>query len=184
MYATNLSPFTKNDRTFGNFVVGTVNRLAFEHAKSFANSLAEQPKNFVLVGPSGNGKTHLSCAIASELLSADPLLRVMHVSCIWLEDECEIPPADLVLLEIGQCRPNTAQIIEQLNQRGTSVVVNSNDEQARSLGQPVADLPEPDEELVRLYSRRRNYANEVEVKSIRQLEVEILRQQLRRELTN
>ncbi len=184
MYAINFSSFRMNDRTFGNFVVAEVNRRAFLAARSFADSVAAYPKNFVLLGPSGNGKTHLSCAIANELLSTKPSLRVTHVSCLWIEDECEIPSADLVLLEIGRCRSNTAQIVERLNQHGTSVVVSSNDEQVRSLGQSVNELPEPDEELVELFGRRRSYCNSIQVKSIRQLEVEILRQQLRRELTN
>lgn len=174
------------DRKFDNFVVGDVNRRAFLEARTFVDSFGEQQKNFVLLGPPGNGKTHLSCAIANELLNANPSLRVVHVSCRWVEASHDFTPADLVMLEVGHCCSNTADTIKQLNQRGTSVVVSSSDERARNLGHPLVDVPAPSDELIELYGRTRNSggSSSVAIKSIRQLEVEILRQQSERELTN
>lgn len=62
--------------TFGTFVVGASNQVAYVAAKEVAEKYERYRNPLVIYGNSGLGKTHLLNAIANEALRQDPLTKV------------------------------------------------------------------------------------------------------------
>jgi chromosomal replication initiator protein len=65
--------------TFGNFIVGNSNQLAYAASQAVANMNVSYNPLFIY-GGSGLGKTHLLHAIGNTLLSQDPTLEVVYLS--------------------------------------------------------------------------------------------------------
>ena len=78
-----ISPELKSQigkHSFENFVVGEENRYAY----SAAHAAAQKPGDInplYIYGGSGMGKTHLLLAVAHEVLSRNPKMRVRYTSC-------------------------------------------------------------------------------------------------------
>ncbi len=66
--------------TFGNFIVGKPNELAFAAARRVAESKDVPFNPLFLYGGVGLGKTHLMHAIAHEIKKRNPLRRVIYMS--------------------------------------------------------------------------------------------------------
>jgi chromosomal replication initiator protein len=60
-------PPAPHEQTFGTFVAGTGNRLALSAARAFARGGPGDPRFLLLHAPSGLGRSHLLCAIHSEI---------------------------------------------------------------------------------------------------------------------
>lgn len=69
-----------NRFTFGNFVLGPSNDLAFAVAKRVAQSIDCQYNPILIHGPHGMGKTHLLHAVREAALEANPGRRVRLIS--------------------------------------------------------------------------------------------------------
>ena len=76
-----LNPRLNPDYTFGSFVEGNSNKLAFNVALSIADNPGQATFNpFFLYGPSGVGKTHLVNALGVKIHQMSPEKRVLFVS--------------------------------------------------------------------------------------------------------
>ena len=67
--------------TFDSFVVGESNRFAYAAAKAVSEDPGYSYNPLFIYGSSGLGKTHLVQAIANEIKSSKPNLKVMYASC-------------------------------------------------------------------------------------------------------
>ncbi len=67
------------DYTFENFIVGSSNKLAHAGARVVAENPGTKYNPLFFYGNSGIGKTHLMYAIANEVLSKNPSMRVICV---------------------------------------------------------------------------------------------------------
>ena len=66
--------------TFGEFVVGRSNELAYAAANAVSAAPGKTYNPLFIHGPTGIGKTHLMQAIAHEILSKNPTCRAMYIS--------------------------------------------------------------------------------------------------------
>ncbi len=66
--------------TFDSYVVGTSNRLVYAAAKSVASAPGENFNPLYIYGGTGLGKTHLLQAIANEIASQKPSLKVLYTT--------------------------------------------------------------------------------------------------------
>lgn len=82
--ASSLSPvlrFEPNPAfTFGNFIVGDSNRLAYAGSNAVADEPGGKYNPLFIWGPSGLGKTHLLHAIAARMKAVDPQVNIVFVS--------------------------------------------------------------------------------------------------------
>ncbi len=67
--------------TFDSFVVGESNRFAYAAAKAVSEDPGYSYNPLFIYGSSGLGKTHLVQAIANEIKSNKPNLKVMYATC-------------------------------------------------------------------------------------------------------
>ncbi len=76
-----IARFKPNERySFGSFVCGQSNRLAYAGAKAVASQPGGKYNPLFIYGDSGLGKTHLLHAIAREILDEDPTFPVAYVT--------------------------------------------------------------------------------------------------------
>lgn len=76
-----IARFKPNERySFGSFVCGQSNRLAYAGAKAVASQPGGKYNPLFIYGDSGLGKTHLLHAIAREILDEDPTYPVAYVT--------------------------------------------------------------------------------------------------------
>ncbi len=68
------------NHTFGNFIVGASNNLAFLAAKQVADNLGSSYNPLVFWGPTGVGKTHLLQAVGNEVLAKTVDSRVLYAT--------------------------------------------------------------------------------------------------------
>lgn len=66
---------------FENFIVGNSNRMAFAAASNVAENPGYSYNPLFLYGGSGLGKTHLMHAIGNRILSKNPNMKVLYLSC-------------------------------------------------------------------------------------------------------
>lgn len=66
--------------TFDSYVVGSSNRFVFSAAKSVAEAPGENFNPLYIYGGTGLGKTHLMQAIANEIMTKKPTLRVLYTT--------------------------------------------------------------------------------------------------------
>jgi len=66
--------------TFDSYVVGSSNRFVFAAAKSVAEAPGENFNPLYIYGGTGLGKTHLMQAIANEIMTKKPTLRVLYTT--------------------------------------------------------------------------------------------------------
>lgn len=79
--AVEAARFIPNERyTFGSFVVGQSNRLAYAGAWAVATQTKHQYNPLFIYGDSGLGKTHLLHAIAHELYEREPQTTVAYIT--------------------------------------------------------------------------------------------------------
>jgi chromosomal replication initiator protein len=69
------------DHSFDNFIVGSNNQLAYAAAVAVANQPGTAYNPLFIHGGVGLGKTHLLQAICQSIMDANPLTRVLYVSC-------------------------------------------------------------------------------------------------------
>ena len=67
--------------TFDSFVVGESNRFAYAAAKAVAEDPGFSYNPLFVYGSSGLGKTHLVQAVANQIKSEKPNLKVMYTTC-------------------------------------------------------------------------------------------------------
>lgn len=70
----------KNKYNFGNFVVGSGNRLAFTAARQVTDNPGESYNPLFIYGPAGVGKTHLMWAISFEIMENQPDYKILYVT--------------------------------------------------------------------------------------------------------
>lgn len=66
---------------FENFIVGNSNRMAFAAASNVAENPGYSYNPLFLYGGSGLGKTHLMHAIGNRIISKNPHMKVLYLSC-------------------------------------------------------------------------------------------------------
>ncbi len=80
-------PYINQGYTFDNFVVGPSNHLAYASSLAIANSKNRQYNPFFLHSSEGLGKTHLSSAIGSRILSTTSNLKLFYTTAEWFTHE-------------------------------------------------------------------------------------------------
>ena len=66
---------------FENFIVGNSNRMAFAAASNVADNPGSSYNPLFIYGGSGLGKTHLMHAIGNRIISNNPKMKVLYLSC-------------------------------------------------------------------------------------------------------
>lgn len=77
---SNLPLNLKTKYNFGNFVVGSGNRLAFTAARQVTDNPGESYNPLFIYGPAGVGKTHLMWAISFEIMENQPDYKILYVT--------------------------------------------------------------------------------------------------------
>ena len=73
--------------TFGTYVVGPQNKMAYAAARAVAEKPAEHYNPLFIYGGSGLGKTHLLTAIQTEIKRTHPDFVIMYVTCEQFTNE-------------------------------------------------------------------------------------------------
>ena len=73
--------------TFGTYVVGPQNKMAYAAARAVAEKPAEHYNPLFIYGDSGLGKTHLLTAIQTEIKRTHPDFVIMYVTCEQFTNE-------------------------------------------------------------------------------------------------
>lgn len=80
-------PLLSSRYTFDHFVVGKSNEVAAAAALAVANAPGQMFNPLFLYGSTGVGKTHLMQAVAQEILSRNPDLRIVYLSAEQFTNE-------------------------------------------------------------------------------------------------